>query len=500
MLTVGQYNYIRTAYRVYGKKIREIAMETGHSRNTVRKALKQEYIGYKKRTKQVFPVLGPYLSIIDNWLEQDQDKPKKQRHTATRIFRRLKTEKGYPGGETTVRRYVREAKARLGITNQRVFIPSDPAVGQEAEVDWGTTHAILDGEMVKLKFFCMRSKFSGKHFVRCYPCERQQALFDGHIQAFSFFGGIYPVLIYDNLTTAVQKILKGKKRILQESYKVFRSYYNFTSRFCNKGQGHEKGGVEGLVGYARRNYMVPVPEAKSLEDLNEKLLKDCLSYGGHRISGREQTVDELYEAEKSQLIPLPDKPYGNVESATIKADKYSTVLVDKNRYSVPTKYAYMKVQVIVHINVIEIFYAREKIAVHSRLYGNCKWSLDPSHYLDLIKQRPQAFDSARPIRQWRQDWPDSLEKLLNHFRNKSGFTKGTREFVSVLMFYKEYDPAEIESAIEEALISKVSCHRAVEQILNNRTKSLESPFKSLSGWECLPSADISVYRQLGGTI
>ncbi len=161
----------------------------------------------------------------------------------------------------------------------------------------------------------MRSKYSGKHFVRCYPCERQQALFDGHIQAFSFFGGVFPVLIYDNLTTAVQKVLRGKKRVLQESYDKFRGYYNFTPRFCNPGQGHEKGGVEGLVGYARRNYMVPVPEAESLEELNKKLLQDCLSYGNHRIAGREQTVNELYETEKKHLIALPDIPFSNLETS-----------------------------------------------------------------------------------------------------------------------------------------------------------------------------------------
>lgn len=498
MLKVDQYQYIRAAYRVYGKKIREIARETGHSKNTIKKALRQEFIGYKSRLNQPFPVLGPYLELIDGWLEMDKTKPRKQRHTATRIYNRLKTELGYNGGATTVRRYVREAKLRLGINGQQVFIPSDPKAGQEAEVDWGTCSAILDGEFVKLKFFCMRSKFSGKHFVRCYPCERHQALFDGHIQAFSFFGGVFPVIIYDNLKTVVQKVLIGKNRNLQESYEKFKAYYSFEARFCNPGQGHEKGGVEGLVGYARRNYMVPVPQAGNLEELNSKLLQDCLSYGDHRISGCQQTVNKLYEEEKEHLIALPQIPFTNVESPSGKADKYSTVIIDKNRYSVPTTYAHMKVQVVLYVDHVEIFWGSKKIAVHNRLYGNNKWSLEPDHYLELIRQRPQAFDSARPIRQWREHWPSCLEDLLGCFRQKQGDTKGTREFISVLKLYKKNNAEDIQTAVKKALTANVSCSSAVEQILMNQCSSSELPFEPLANWGSLPLADISVYEQIGG--
>jgi transposase len=362
MLKVDQYSYIRTAHRVYGKKIKQIARETGHSKNTIKKVLRGEYSGYKPRIMQPYPILGPYLNIIDQWLKDDKKRPKKQRHTAVRIYNRLKAEHDFQGAETTVRRYVREAKLRLGVGAPQVFIPSDPQAGVEAEVDWGQCIAILGGVETRLKLFCMRSKFSGKHFVRCYPCERQQALFDGHIRGFSFFGGIFPVLIYDNLSTAVQKILRGKKRILQESYDKFCGYYNFVPRFCNRGQGHEKGGVEGLVGYSRRNYMVPVPKADSLEDLNRKLLADCLSYGDHRIAGREHTVEELYEKEKDQLLSIPDIAFSNLETCGGKVDKYATVIVDKNRYSVPASYAYFKINVVLYVDRVEIFYGSKNIA------------------------------------------------------------------------------------------------------------------------------------------
>jgi transposase len=500
MLKVDQYDYIRTAYRVYGKKIKQIARETGHSRNTIKKVLRGEYIGYKTRLQQPYPVLGPYLKVIDRWLEDDKERPKKQRHTAVRVYNRLLQEHDFKGSEPTVRRYVREAKLRLGVGARQVFIPSDPQAGFEAEVDWGRCTAILGGEETRLKLFCMRSKFSGKHFVRCYPCERQQALFDGHIHAFAFFGGVFPVLIYDNLTTAVQKVLRGKKRILQEAYDKFRSYYNFAPRFCNRGQGHEKGGVEGLVGYSRRNYMVPVPEAESLEELNKKLLQDCLLYGEHRISGRERTVNELYEAEKDHLISLPNIPFSNLEAYSGKVDKYSTVIIDKNHYSVPTAYAYLKVNGVLYVNRVEIFYASKKIASHKRLYNNNKWSLKPEHYLELIQQRPQAFESARPIRQWRESWPFCLERLLERFCQKQGHTKGIKDFISVLMLYKDHDAKDIEAAIEQALSAQVSSSQAVEHILINKKDDCNLSFSSLDNWQTLPPPDVSVYAQIGGNL
>ena len=500
MLTVNQYEYIRIAHRVYGKKIREITRETGHSRNTVRKVLKNEYVGYSPRQNQPYPSLGPYLGTIDKWLERDKDHPKKQRHTGTRIYNRLKNEKGYQGASSTVLRYVRIARQRIGIGSKQVFIPLDPPVGQEAEVDWGRCTAILDGQKHILKFFCMRSKYSGKHFVRCYPCERKQALFDAHIQAFSYFGGVYPVLIYDNLTTAVQKVFIGKHRILQKEYKKFKAYYNFTPRFCTPGEGHEKGGVEGLVGYARRNYMVPVPQAKNLEDLNRMLLQECQAYGDHRISGKKSSVNEMYEQEKHHLPGLPDIEFSNIQTAHGKSDKYSTVILDKNRYSVPTEYAYLKIRAVLKVNRVALYYGNKKIAEHPRLYNVNQWCLDPFHYLELIGQRPRAFASARPIKQWRKTWPAIYEELLARFCASKGETKGTKDFIQVVLLHKEHNAQEIDTAIKKALRANVSCSDAVFQILTN---SLEEPvisFNSLPNWEILPTPDVSVYSQIGSAV
>ncbi len=495
---MDQYEYIRTAQRVYGKNISELARQTGHSRNTIKKALRGEPWGYSEREQQQFPVLGPYRPLIEEWLKKDKEQPKKQRHTARRVYNRLRTEQGYQGSESNVRRYVRMVQMELGLDlSSQVFIACEPEIGQEAEVDWGTAIAVVGGEKVRLKFFCMRSKYSGKHFVRFYPCERQQAFFDAHIQAFAFFNGIFPVLIYDNLTTAVRKVLQGKRRIEQESFSKFRAYYSFSARFCTPDSGNEKGGVEGLVGFARRNYMVPTPEAQSLEELNEKILVDCLSYGSHKMAGRSECVSELFDQEKAHLLAQPEIAYSNIQPGNARVDKYATVTVDKNRYSVPWKYAGRRLKTLVHVDRVEVFADGKRLAVHQRMFANNKWSLAPEHYLDLIQQRPMAFSSARVIRQWREHWPPSLHRLLSSFCSIQGETKGIKDFIAVLMLYSRYKADEVESAVDLALEKNLNSSEGIRHLLIYANES-EATIAPIAGWSSLPSPDVTVYGVLGG--
>ena len=494
---MDQYELVRTGYRVYGKNISELSRLTGHCRNTIKKAIRGEPWGYRERNHQPFPALDEYLAIIDRWLESDKDHPKKQRHTAHRVYNRLVDEHGYKGSESTVRRYVRFAKMKLGIDTPCAFIPCDPEAGHEAEADWGTAIGIISGEEVRLKFFCMRSKYSGKHFVRFYPCERQQAFFDAHAHAFAFFGGVFPVLIYDNLTSAVQKVLRGRDRLEQEEFGKLKAYYSFESRFCNPDSGHEKGGVEGLVGIARRNYMVPIPEAGSLEELNEKILRQCVAYGNHKMAGRDRKVHELYEDEKEHLLVLPDAAFSNVQTSDGRADKYATVIIDKNRYSVPTSYVGFRVKVLLHVDQVDIFTGTKKLATHERVYGTNKWCLKPDHYLELIQQRPMAFNSARAIRQWREIWPQSLHLLLERFCRAQGETKGIKDFITVLMFYRDYKAGEVEAAIELATENNISTSEGVRHILVY-TGDREVTIAPLATWSTLPPPDVAAYGQLGG--
>lgn len=396
-----------------------------------------------------------------------------------------------------MRRYVREAKVRLGLSTCKVFVPLEPELGREAEVDWGTAYAVIAGEVERLKYLSMRSKGSGKPFVRLYRCERQQALFDALMSGFEFFGGIFPVLIFDNMPTAVRRILEGKQREEQEDFGRFRAYYNFEARFCNPGAGNEKGGVEGLVGFVRRNFLVPVPETDSLEQLNERLLVQCVAYGRRTISGREKSVEELFEEERSRLMPLPAQGFENVPPPlTKRPDKYSTIIVEKNRYSVPTHLAAYPFQVICRIDTLEFFAAGKRVAVHQRQYGNSKWQLDPDHYLDLLRQRPFAFDSARPIRQWKEHWPPQMHQLLERFRHAHGESHGTKEYIDVLLLFRDHPCEHVETAIAQALAAGISCSDGVRHLLHHR-----SPVPSnlpLEQYDRLPAADVSVYASLGG--
>jgi hypothetical protein len=392
---------------------------------------------------------------------------------------------------------VRLAKARLGINAPQVCIPCDPEAGYEAEVDWGTAKAIVAGEEVRLKFFCMRSKYSGKHFVRFYPCERQQAFFDAHIHAFVFFGGVFPVVVYDNLTAAVRKVLRGRHRIEQEAFSKFKAYHSFEARFCNPDRGNEKGGVEGLVGFARRNYMVPIPQAASLEELNDRVLRECVVYGNHQIDGRERKVEELYEEEKEQLLSLPDVVFSNVQVYGGSADKYATVRVDKNRYSIPSQYVGLPVKVLLYVDRVELFAGGTKRATHARQYGNNKWSLNPDHYLELIQQRPMAFHSARAIRQWREVWPDTLHALLRGFCRSQGETKGIKDFLSVLLLYREYPASEVEAAVDLAVEHNLRTSEGVRHLLLY-THEDGAAIAPLSNWASLPPPDVGAYGQLGG--
>ena len=498
MLKVKQYEFIRTGYRVYGLSISEIARQTGHSRKTVRKMLQKEHPDYSCRETQPMPALGSFAEIIDRWLEQDKKQPRKQRHTARRVYHRLVKEHGFKGSEPAVRRYVRQAKTRLGLDGQKAYVPGEPDPGLEAEVDWGDFKAYIAGKPTSLKLFCMRSKHSGKSFVRAYPVERQQVLIDGHIRGFAFFGGIFRYLIYDNLTTAVQKILKGKNRVEQDGFSRFRAYYTFEAVFCNPGEAHEKGGVEGLVGYAKHNFLTPVPEVDSLQELNEHLLAKCMIHDEHIASGHELTVQERFEQERHLLLDLPKLPYTNELLQSGKVGHYITVIADKNHYSVPSRYAGLNVRLSLGAEYVNIFYDGRRIARHERVYGNNKWMLEPDHYLDLLQQRPGAFDSAKPLKQWRSGWPESFERLLQRFRDAQGTSKGTKDFISVLKLFREYEPETVEEAVDGALVAGVSSGEAVRHLLQPQSSKPDSG--PLPGWEVSATADVSDYNRLGGVL
>jgi len=302
VLKVDQKEKIRRAFHIEGKSIRQIAREQHHDRRTVRAAIRDASPScYKLTRPRSRPVLGPFVTIIDGWLARDQFSPPKQCRTARRIYHRLVEEHGYTGGESTVREYVHKHRAR----QRPVFIPLAYEPGVDAQVDFGEARVIMKGRPITVQLFVGRLCFSKIPFLAASPNQQQEALFEGHGKAFDFFGGVPRTIWYDRMSQVVKRALPGHRPQEQEAFIAFRSHYLFESRFCNPREAHEKGLVENLVGYARRNFLVPVPEVGSFQELNDLLRQRCLAEALRRLRGETKTIGELWDHERPHLLNLP---------------------------------------------------------------------------------------------------------------------------------------------------------------------------------------------------
>ena len=451
MIKVDKQEKIRRAYYVERKSMRQIAEEQRCSRHTIKKALAGAEPGqYTLKQPRESPVLGPYKARIDELLAESEQLPRKQHYTGHRIYELIWVE-GYRGSEPSVLGYVsrqRQAKRQL-----RLFLPLEFEPGQDAQVDWGEAEVVLAGVQVTVQIFVLRLCYARKIFVMAFPCQKQEAFFAGHVAAFHYIGGIPHRLTYDNLKVAVRRVLQGRGRQQQERFIVFRSHYLFESHFCTPGQGHEKGGVEHGVGYARRNFMTPLLHATDYADLNEQLRQACLRDDQRRVDRQPQTIHDAWLQERASLLPLAAQDYDCCTERQLCLNPYSQVVIDTNRYSVPTDRAVAKLRVKLYPFRVEIYRPDERLplAVHPRCYGQQQDIFDPLHYLPLLAQRPGALAYAKPIRQWRATWPPVYERLLSHLQNHQPDGQGVREFIRILQLHQHYPAVQIEQAIQLAL-------------------------------------------------
>src|SRR3954467_1541332 len=301
MKPVERYARVRHACHVEGLSQREAARQFGIHRNTVRKMLRHAVPpGYRRTKPPLRPKLGAFTVIIDQILTSDRSAPPKQRHTAKRIFERLRVEHGFAGGYTTVKDYVRERRQR----QREVFVPLAHSPGH-AQADFGEAVAVIGGVRQKIHFFCLDLPHSDAGFVKAYPAERTEAFLDGHVAAFAFLGGVPQSILYDNTRLAVARILGGGARQRTRAFAELQSHYLFRDRFGRPGKGNDKGKVEGLVGYARRNFLVPIPAVASFAELNAKLEQHCLERLSDRLRGHAESVGERLERDLAALQPRP---------------------------------------------------------------------------------------------------------------------------------------------------------------------------------------------------
>jgi len=483
---VEVYTRVRRAVQVDGMSIRQAAREFGLSRKTIRKMLQFSLPpGYERKKPVLRPKLGPWLGIIDQILVDDKTQPKKQRHTAKRIFDRLKAEYAYGGGYTIVKDYVRQAR----LTHKEVFVPLAHPAG-DAQADFGEALVAIAGVEQKAHFQCFDLPQSDDCFVIAFPAENTEAFLEGHNQAFAYFGGVPRTMLYDNTRIAVKEIAGDGERRPTEAFSGLQSHYLFEAKFGRPGKGNDKGNVEGLVGYARRNFLVPVPRVTSWEELNAQLRQACLQRRQRKLRGHTETIAERFERDREKLLPLPPAPLEACEKRTTRASSQALVRYETNDYSVPTEYGHRQVLLKAFVWEVVISCASEVIARHTRSYGREEMIFDPLHYLALLEQKTNALDQAAPLQGWRL--PEEFTELRRQMEARLG-KRGRREYVQVLRLLETFSVEEVAAAVRQALRYPAVAFDAVKHLLLCAIER-RPPKLDLENYPHLPMAEVALTR------
>ena len=443
-----------------------VAAKFGVHRRMVRQAIAGALPPVHRYPPRVQPKLGLVAAFIDQVLDEDRRAPRKQRHTARRIHRRILSE--FPDAavaESTVRNHVRARRHAMGLVRRETFVPQSYALGVEAQVDWYEAWADLGGERTRLQVFAMRSMGSGAAFHRAYLHATQQAFLEAHEHAFNYFGGVFRLLRYDNLASAVRKILRGYRREETVRFVAFRSHWRFAAEFCTPGEGHEKGGVEGEGGYFRRNHLVPVPCVADLDALNTQLLEGCRQDEARVLDGRTERVGVAMVAERDRLLSCATEGFDLADVTCPLVDKQGCVVIKTNAYSVPIK-AGTRVEARVYPLHVEIWHSGRQIARHERCHSRRQHVLDLEHYLDVLIHKPGAFAGSKPLAQWREAgrWPACYDELWNRLLARHGKQNGNRAMVAVVLLGREFGHDKLRAAITTA-VSLGACDVAAVRYL-----------------------------------
>jgi transposase len=440
---MDQWNEIRRRVLVEGVSQRQVQRETGLHWKTLKKILgHSEPPGYRQRAPRVKKKLGPYLERIGQILKEDKALPKKQRHTAKRIWERLR-EEGYSGGYTAVKDAVRDLEQK----NREVFVPlaHDPG---EAQVDFGQALVKVNGRLRKVAFFVMALPYSDAMFVMAFERECTETFWEGHVRAFEFFGGVPTRIVYDNTRVAVSQILGGKERRLTHGFLQLKSHYLFDHRFCRVRRANEKGVVEGTVKYARLNFFVPVPQMRDLGDLNVHLSGRCTEDQERRLRGKTGTKRQRLEEERAAFLPLPPVAFDACRRQSTTASSLSLVRFDDNDYSVPVRFAHHPIVAKGYWDEVALCHVGQEVARHRRIWEREQVRFEPLHYLALLETKPGALDQARPLRGW--TLPESFALLRRRLEGEYG-GEGTREYIRVLRMLEQHPLPRLRRAVEQAL-------------------------------------------------
>ena len=467
---------IRRRVLVEGVSKRQILRETGLHWVTLEKILaNDEPPGYRRREPRPRPRVGPYLDRIRQIIAADQEAPRKQRHTAKRIFERLR-EEGYTGGYTQVKAVVREIQVR----RQEVFVPLVHRPG-EAQADVG--HALIkqDGVLRKVVFFVFVLPYSDAICVQVFERSCLETFAEAHSRAFTFFGGVPRRITYDNDGVLVAGVMAGRERRLTHGFLRLKSHYLFDTHFCQVRRPNEKGVVESMVKYARLNFLVPVPEVRDLEALNAELAARCRVDLERRLRGKPSRKGVLLGEDQAAFLPMPATPFEACRTVSTTASSLSLARFDGNDYSVPVRYAHHPVVMKGFVDRVAISHQGQAIASHRRLWTKEDVSFDPVHYLALLERKPGALDHARPLADW--DLPAGCGVLRRRLEDERG-GEGTREYIRVLRLLETRPLPAVTAAVEQALRVNALTRDAIAQFLLPREDWRQTTFR-LDGHEHL---------------
>ena len=480
MSKVELYESIRLARRDEGLSVRKLAVRFRVHRREVRLAVNGDApLPRAVPTGRPRPVSGPWREWMRKVLIDDVDAPRKQRHTAKRIWERLGAEHDVKISASRVRSVVAELRAELAAVDvSAVIVPQTHAPGAEAEVDWGSFVAVIGGEKITWQLFVMRASYSTIGFHRAYAHAAQESWLDAHVRGFARLGGVPRMVRYDNLKTAVTKVLTGRERVEHDRFLALRSHYMFDSFFCLPGikGAHEKGGVEGDVGRFRRAHLTPVPRFDTLADLNVFIdacdIADDARFVVGRGTGAGSTAGALAAADREGMWPLPAGAFESGTRGTARVDAKARICVRQSFYSVPASLSGTRVTYVLEAEGITVLDGHDVVAAHARPLIRRSEVLDIDHYLEVLGRKPGAMPGSTALAQARAAgrFPIEYQQFWDLARRKDGDSAGTRAICDVLLLHRRHRRADVLAGVRAALaipstdpqVVAVETRRAIE--------------------------------------
>jgi len=468
MLVVETVAKVRRLHFVQGLGIKAICRELGLSRKVVRKVLRSGATEFRyERTRQPMPKLGAWQAELDRLLAENAGRASRERLTLMRLFEALRG-LGYAGGYDTVRRYARGWSQSRASTATAAFVPLSFAPGEAYQFDWSHEMVLIGGTTVTVKVAHVRLCHSRMLFVRAYPRETQEMVFDAHDRAFAFFRGACTRGIYDNMKTAVDAILVGRDRSYNRRFLQMCSHYLVDPVACTPSSGWEKGQVENQVGLVRERFFSPRLRVSSYEELNALLLDRCVAHArAHRHPElRDRTIWEVFEAERASLVPYAGR-FDGFHAVTASVSKTCLVRFDSNKYSVAAGAVGRPVEIRAYAERIEFRQDGRVVGEHRRSFGRDQTVFDPWHYVPVLARKPGAWRNGAPFKDWLL--PGALERVR---RRLAGVGDGDRQMVDILAAVLSDGLAAVEAACAEALREGV---HSADVVLNILARQREPP-------------------------